>query len=261
MRLADFLPGCHAVLHFGLFAALLLIETAAPRRPIPGGRTRHVLRHFALNALNLLLYGGFAWLAARIGIWQQRHPFGLLHWLSLPSLIAVPLGLFLLDLCDYTFHRLEHHVPLLWRLHRVHHTDPGLDVTTSLRTHPLALLCSWLFMQAGLCLLGGPQWLLVLYFGIGAFVSHWQHANVELLSWRSERVLAWFINTPRVHRRHHSRAAGDAGCNFSDVLSLWDRLLGTYRGPAEDSVRFGVEGYDAPSQQGLSALLQSPRYR
>lgn len=261
MPLAALVPGRPALLHFGLFAVLLAIESVCPRHVVPGGRWPHVRRHLGLNALNLVLYAMFSGLALTLDELRLRQPFGLFMWLQLPSLVQLGLGLLLLDLCDYSFHRLEHAVGFLWRFHRVHHSDPGLDVTTSLRTHPVSLSLSWIYMQAGLWLLGAPQALLVLYFGIGAFVSHWQHANVELLAWRHERIVAFLVNTPRVHRRHHSRRPGDADGNFSDVLSLWDRLFGTYRGPAQSDVRFGVEGLDGPEQQDLLALLRSPEYQ
>jgi sterol desaturase/sphingolipid hydroxylase (fatty acid hydroxylase superfamily) len=201
MPLAALLPDRPALLHFGLFAVLLAIESVQPRHVVPGGRWPHVRRHLGLNALNLVLYAMFSGLALTLDELRLRHSFGLFMWLPLPSLAQLGLGLLLLDLCDYSFHRLEHAVGFLWRFHRVHHSDPGLDVTTSLRTHPVSLSLSWIYMQAGLCLLGAPQALLVLYFGIGAFVSHWQHANVELLAWRHERIVAFLVNTPRVHRR------------------------------------------------------------
>ena len=152
-------------------------------------------------------------------------------------------------------------LPWLWRFHRVHHTDRSPDATTSLRTHPVALVCLSLFMEGGSILIGTPLSVLLLYSGIAAAVSHWQHANVELHSPRTERVLSLLVNPPRVHRRHHSREPGDAHSNFSDVLSIWDRLFGTYRGPSSAPVQFGVSGHDDPPAQTLLGMLRSPLSR
>ena len=162
MRLADFYPAAAPSrrLHFGLFQALLLIETAARVTPFrrPGAA---MLRHFALNALNLLLYGGFAWLAARIGSGSNAIPLACCIGCRFP-VISGATGSASARSRDYTFHRQSIRVPSLWRLHRVHHTDPGGRHDQP--AHPSAgpLICCWLYMQAGLCLLGGSQWLLVL---------------------------------------------------------------------------------------------------
>lgn len=248
-----------ALFHFSAFFALLLLETWRPRQAIPEGRLRHLGRHLWLDVLNLPIYALLGALAERIDGLCQQHRIGLLHQLPLPFWAQLALGLVLLDLCDYWFHRLEHRLPWLWRFHRLHHTDRSPDATTSLRTHPVALVCLSLFMEASSILIGTPLSVLLLYSGIAAAVSHWQHANVELHSPRSERLLALLVNPPRVHRRHHSRAPGDADCNFSDVLSIWDRLFGTHRGPAPAHVQFGVSGHDAPDAQTLLGMLRSPR--
>jgi len=250
-----------AIFHFGAFFALLALETWRPRQPIPVGRLRHIGRHLSLDALNLPIYALLGLLAERIDVLCQQHRIGLLYQLPLPFWAQLTLGLVLLDLCDYWFHRLEHLLPWLWRFHRVHHTDRSPDATTSLRTHPVALVCLSLFMEGGSILIGTPLSVLLLYSGIAAAVSHWQHANVELHSPRTERVLSLLVNPPRVHRRHHSREPGDAHSNFSDVLSIWDRLFGTYRGPSSAPVQFGVSGHDDPPAQTLLGMLRSPLSR
>jgi sterol desaturase/sphingolipid hydroxylase (fatty acid hydroxylase superfamily) len=139
----------------------------------------------------------------------------------------------MLDLFDYCWHRANHRLTPLWRMHKAHHADTAMDVTTALRFHPGELLYSGV-VKALWVVLWGPT--MVAWFLFEALISlcaQFHHSNIDFPD-RVERVLSWFVVTPRYHAAHHAvdRHYGDA--NFSTILSVWDRLFGTYAAPASN---------------------------
>jgi sterol desaturase/sphingolipid hydroxylase (fatty acid hydroxylase superfamily) len=239
-----------------VFLLLFALETRGALREVPR-RARHLAKNLALGAVNLPLHVASGAGTAALAALCELRGLGLLRWLGAPPALSLALGAALLDLTDYWFHRLEHRLLLPWRFHRVHHSDPAVDLSTSLRTHPGALVLHWLYQGVFIALLGVPFGAISLYYTILVAVSHWQHANVDALPPALERAMRWLVNTPPVHRLHHSRSREEAGVNFSDVLSLWDRLFGTYRDPGRE-VAFGLYGHDADSEQAVARLLTSP---
>jgi sterol desaturase/sphingolipid hydroxylase (fatty acid hydroxylase superfamily) len=212
----------------GIFALMAVWEVLAPLRQQAAPRSLRWSNNLALVMLDSVIVRlvfpltavSFAALAAERG-------WGLLNLLDLPLWPALILALLLLDLIIYLQHRLFHAVPLLWRLHRVHHADTEFDVTTALRFHPLEMLVSMAIKLAAIALLGAPA-LAVLVFEIvlnGA--AMFNHANVALPA-RLERVLRLFVVTPDMHRIHHSTRPEEHNRNFGFNLPWWDRLLGSY---------------------------------
>jgi sterol desaturase/sphingolipid hydroxylase (fatty acid hydroxylase superfamily) len=166
----------------------------------------------------------------------------------------------LLDLLRYAVHRCEHAVPLLWRIHALHHSDPDLDVTTSLRHHPLEILLASIPWWLAVIVLDIPGVLLVSY-GLAVFVSEaFQHGNICLPE-RLERWLRPLLVTADMHRIHHSLAPDQANSNYGAVLSVWDRLFGTYTRitrARHRNLRFGVR--ELPGRDCLkpSSMILTP---
>ena len=165
-----------------------------------------------------------------------------------------------MDLAIYLQHRVFHYVPVLWRLHRVHHADLDVDVTTGVRFHPLEILMSLGIKFVVIVSLGAPA-LSVLGFEILLnATSMFNHSNVRLPQ-AVERVLRWFVVTPDMHRVHHSVLRRETDSNFGFNLPWWDRLFGTYRGQPEaghEGMTLGIEPFRDPKELRLGRMLTQP---
>lgn len=189
--------------------------------------------------------------------WASDHGFGLLHWLTLPPLLAGLLAFVLLDLAVYAQHRALHSVSLLWRLHRVHHSDVMLDVTSGLRFHPFEAAVSAFYKAAMVALLGAPL-PAAIAFAIGLnLASLFTHANIRLPQ-RLDRMLRWLFVTPALHRIHHSAAPGELMHNYGFLLNIWDRLFASWRAEPlhGEALQLGLPG--AVGEQRIGKLLADP---
>lgn len=196
---------------------------------------------------------GFALLA------QTRH-WGVFHRLNWPSLIEFLIALLLLDLAIYLQHRLFHHVPVLWRLHRMHHADLDVDVTTGARFHPVEILLSLGIKFAVIVTLGASA-LAVLIFEIGLnATSMFNHSNVRIP--RSvEQILRCLVVTPDMHRTHHSIVRQETDSNFGFNFPWWDRLFRTYRPQPQaghEHMTLGIGQFRDPKELRLDRMLTQP---
>src|SRR4051812_14000518 len=213
----------------GIFAAVAVLEFVLPRRPNDqplGARWAANLGLLLVDvAAQRLTVGAAAFAAA---LWSERQGVGLFHLLSLPGCLAGPLGFVLLDLALWFQHLVTHKVPLLWRLHQVHHADLDVDLTTGIRFHPIEIVLSSLYKAAVAAVLGINPWVVILFEAVLNASAVLTHANV----WLPERVdtaLRWVVCTPDMHRVHHSIVRAETDSNYGFFLSVWDRLFGTMR--------------------------------
>jgi sterol desaturase/sphingolipid hydroxylase (fatty acid hydroxylase superfamily) len=242
----------------GVLTAMLLWEGCRPRRPLTRPRQERWVTNLGLTLLNTVLVrvtvGGVAYTAA---VFAADQGVGLLYWRPLPAWAAAVMTLLVLDFAIYLQHVLFHAVPVLWRLHRVHHADLDFDATTGLRFHPLEILLSLGFKAAVVVLLGAVPWAVVLFEVILNAASVFNHGNVALPE-RLDRWLRWIMVTPDMHRVHHSTRIVETNSNFGFAVSWWDRLCGTYRAqPALGQVgmEMGLSDYRAPLNLGQLILL------
>ena len=168
--------------------------------------------------------GACGFTAAR---WAERAGFGLLHQLPAPVWAAIPLTLLLLDLVSYGWHRANHRVALLWRLHRVHHSDPTFTVSTGVRFHPGELLLSLPIRVAAILLVGASVVAVLIFEVVFTFANLIEHGDIDLAR-PAERLLTPVLVTPALHRRHHTKSGRARDSNFGTIFSTWDRLFGTY---------------------------------
>jgi len=243
-------------------ALLLLWETAAPffaQFRSWRDRGRHALRNVFLAALNALLVSlVFVTLWKGVADWAEARPFGVLNWLPLPGWAHALGAVLLLDCWTYWWHRFGHLLPMLWRFHRMHHSDPQMDVTTANRFHLVEIGLSSGLRLAVIPLAGAHFWEVVLYETLLQAVVQFQHANIGLPGWL-ERALRLLIVTPGMHKVHHSRWRPETDSNFASLLSVWDRVFGSFRMRARlEEIRFGLDGYDAPEKQSVKGLLKTP---
>jgi sterol desaturase/sphingolipid hydroxylase (fatty acid hydroxylase superfamily) len=199
--------------------------------------------------------GGCAFTAAA---WAARNGFGILNQGAVGLWVAYPVTVVLLDLVAYAWHRANHRLPLLWRLHQVHHSDPSFSVSTGLRFHPGELLLSLPVRLAAVVLIGAPVGAVLLFELAFTSANLIVHGDIRLPR-TGEKWLARVCITPALHRRHHAIVRPDRDTNFGTVFSLWDRLLGTY-GDSDSATRIetGLPGLRNPTlSRALVLPLQS----
>lgn len=223
---------------FGMLALMGGWEILAPRRMLTVSKLVRWTNNLGLVFFNSfilrLLFQG-----AAIGMagFAVSNGWGLLNYYDLPFVVAVLLSIVVMDFIIYLQHVMVHAVPMLWRLHRVHHADLDFDVTTGARFHTLEIILSMLIKFATIVVLGPPVLAVVIFEVLLNATAMFNHGNVRLPK-QLDSVLRWFVVTPDMHRVHHSVEDDEANSNFGFSLPWWDRLFGTYR----DQPRAGHEG-------------------
>ena len=253
-----------AVLRASLFLTLLavlgLAEWRWPRHRADPHRWRRWPANLGFGmagALSLRVL--MPWLAVDAALWARHEHVGLLHVLPMPTWLQIALAIVALDLLIYGQHRLMHRVGLLWRMHRVHHSDLALDVSSGVRFHPLEILFSMLLKIAAVLALGAPPVAVLAFEILLNGFAMFTHANLAI----PQRVDAWLrrvVVTPDMHRIHHSVVRDEQDSNFGFHVSWWDRLFGSYRerpAHAQATLPLGLEIFrDAHAQRFDQLLLQ-----
>ena len=198
--------------------------------------------------------------AVGFALFAEERGWGLFNRVALPVWLEFLLALILLDLAVYLQHRLFHHVPALWRLHRMHHADTDLDVTTGARFHPVEILVSLGIKLLTIFPLGAaPPAVLLFEIALNAS-SMFNHSNVRVAP-AIERLLRWLVVTPDMHRVHHSIMRRETDSNFGFNFSWWDRLFGTYRHQPEaghEAMTLGIGQFRDPRELRLDRMLTQP---
>ncbi len=248
-----------------IFLALALLELLHPRlerpelmRALKASRWFTNISILVLSSLMLRIV--FPAAATGVALWREIHGYGLLPIAGLPPLIAGALAFVILDFTVWLEHLLSHKIPALWRIHRVHHSDTGLDLTTSLRFHPLEILLSMLWKSAVILLIGAPAISVLIFEIVLNGAAMFNHANIRLPN-RLDHMLRRLIVTPDMHSVHHSSQPDETGSNYGFNLSLWDRLFATYRAQSRqtpEDMRIGLDTYRNPLPQQLLWSLLLP---
>jgi sterol desaturase/sphingolipid hydroxylase (fatty acid hydroxylase superfamily) len=220
----------------GLFALLCISEAIWPARPRDFRRLDRWPANLFLVILDTaMLRFLFPLLAVGAALWAKAAHFGLFNEAPFPDWIAFAASLLVLDAAIYGQHVALHRIALLWRFHRVHHTDRNVDVTTALRFHPGETALSMGLKLIVVALLGAPPAAVVVFEVALNGMAMFNHANLRLGT-LAEGFLRLFVVTPAMHRVHHSSKQDETDSNYGFNLSLWDRIFGTYRPAAHDSL-------------------------
>lgn len=246
----------------GIFAAMALWEILAPRRALTQPKSSRWLNNIALVVLNtLVLRLLFPAAAVGVAVHAGTQGWGLFNQLAVPGWFAILASVIILDFVIYLQHVMFHAVPVFWRLHRVHHADLDFDVTTGARFHTIEIVLSMLIKFAVIILIGPPVVAVVLFEVILNMTSMFNHSNVRL-PLAADRLIRLLIVTPDMHRVHHSHLEHETNSNFGFNLSLWDRLMGTYRAQPEDGhtgMTIGIDTFnDSATCIKLPRLLWMP---
>lgn len=244
----------------GLIVLVLLfaLEGVLPYYQGRTHRYTHGMRNLALATLSGAMGAALAPLLVFSAQFAARNGWGLCHQLDWNALLCAVLLLVLFDLWMYLWHRANHRIPLLWRFHRVHHSDPAMDSTTALRFHPGEILLSNLANCLVIILLGMSLGVLVLYKTLMVAVILFHHSNVDVPV-GLDRALRAILVPPSMHRVHHSELRQETDSNYGTIFSWWDRLLRSFRLRQDpQAIRFGIGEFDSDAWQRPLRLLTLP---
>lgn len=215
---------------------------------------QNILFQITLTLLNLF----FVSLQVYAIEWLNANEIGLLYLVDLPFWVKLFLGVALYDLTTYWIHRASHKVPLLWRLHRVHHSDTTMDSSTTFRFHPLELI---LIYQTGNILTAGifgtDVTSMALYYFIISIFFFLEHSNLNYPKWLNSTLGLIFV-MPDHHRVHHHQEQYYTDSNFADIFILWDRLFGTFKQIPIEEIKFGLKEFEQDEKQTFWYLMKSP---
>jgi sterol desaturase/sphingolipid hydroxylase (fatty acid hydroxylase superfamily) len=219
---------------------------------------KHAARNLAIALLNNIILGlAFVSVTVMVAGWTEQNEYGLLHVISLPGPVLFLLALVLLDGWMYVWHRANHAVPVLWRFHRMHHSERHMDVTTATRFHLGEHIGASVLRLGLIPLLGFEVWHLVIYDTLVIAITQFHHADISIGRW--DRWLRWLIVTPNMHKVHHSDWRLETDSNYSTVLSVWDRLLGSFRMRSDPkTLVFGLKDFIGPTWQEVWGMLKTP---
>jgi sterol desaturase/sphingolipid hydroxylase (fatty acid hydroxylase superfamily) len=194
--------------------------------------------------------------ACTVARWATDARVGVLNATAVPLWLAVPTTVAALDFVSYVWHRANHVVPVLWRLHRVHHSDSTFTVSTALRFHPGELVLSLPLRLLAVAVLGAPPVAVVVFEALFTVSNLIEHGDIDLPV-KLERAVDSILVTPALHRFHHTRVGLERDHNYGTILALWDRLLGTYRA-SSSAIRVDVGLAEIRGPLDLRAALVLP---
>ncbi|MCB1624032.1 MAG: sterol desaturase family protein [Pseudomonadales bacterium] len=254
-----------ALLRLAIFGAALFMLFLGERvfrwHRVPTGRTSIRIANFGLGAVGALAVRLLLpWAGVAAALAAEQRSWGVLHSLGYSGLAAGMVGFLALDLAIYWQHRVTHSIPLLWRLHRVHHTEEHLDFTSALRFHPVEIVLSAAWRWLVIVALGIPALAVFVFETVLNTAALFNHANLRLPV-RLDRTLRLVLVTPAVHRVHHSIEGSEQHRNFGFNLPWWDWLFASYsresrQGP--DVAQIGVIDRPAPHERPFRRLFIDP---
>ena len=246
---------------FGILAIMFLWEIIAPRRPLTTSKKARWFSNLGLVLIDSVIVRlAFPAGLAGVAFLAQQRGWGLFNQLELSTLLKIIFSVLILDLAIYLQHVMFHSVPLLWRLHMVHHSDMDIDVTTGIRFHPIEILLSLGIKMVVVVLMGAPPASVVIFEIILNGTSMFNHGNVRY-SQPIDSFLRLIVVTPEMHRVHHSTIRWETNSNLGFNFPWWDRLFGTYRPqPAKGHLDMiiGLDQYKEPQKLTFLWLIALP---
>jgi sterol desaturase/sphingolipid hydroxylase (fatty acid hydroxylase superfamily) len=216
------------VFFVGIFALVAIWERMSPRRSMTTSKKVRWISNLGITLINpLVVHLLFPILAVDMALKAQEGGWGFLNNVDLPFWLKLVIGVVVLDLAIYLQHVIFHAIPILWRLHMMHHADLDYDLTTGLRFHPIEIILSMGIKLTVVAALGPPALAVLIFEIILTGMAMFNHGNVLLPS-KIDEMLRYFVVTPDMHRVHHSVIIRESNSNYGFNLSCWDRLFGTY---------------------------------
>lgn len=238
-----------------------IIEGAIPLLPMSyrKSKVRHAAVNFGFTVIHLIIHTFLALIIIFLSDWARDNQFGLVYWLNASVLWTIIISFLALDFFGgWLVHITEHKVPLLWRFHVVHHADNNVDVTTGLRHHPVESVLRGLFFFMGIIVSGAPMYAVMIFQTILVFATAFTHANIRLPRW-IDKALSYVFVSPNMHKVHHHWKQPFTDSNYGAVLSIWDRLLGTFKKLEPGEIRYGLDRYyPNEKDENFAMLMKQP---
>ena len=244
----------------GLMVVFFTLEQVAATQFNYSKRSQHLVNNILFQGVFLL--GNILWAILTVFIieWLSKNQVGLFYFIDLPVWVKLILGIAMIDMVSYWFHRMSHRVPLLWRFHRVHHSDTSMDTSTYFRAHPLEIFF-WFGTSniIAASIFGLDLFTLGVYYLIATPFFIIEHANLRFPRWIDKTFGLVFI-TPNIHRVHHEKGQHLTDSNYADIFIFWDRLFGTYKYKPAEELQIGLAEFDDDAKQTFWYLLKSPLF-
>ncbi len=239
-------PSIRFAIFAAIFAVVAIAEVFSPRRKLLVSKQKRWINNILLNFTDtIILRLVFPILPVGIAFFCAGKGWGMLNYFHFPLWIAAICGVVLLDLTIYWQHKMFHLVPVFWRLHKVHHIDQDIDVTTGLRFHPLEMILSMIIKMTAVAAIGAPPVSVVIFEILLNGTTMFNHGNLYI-PLAADRIIRLLIVTPDMHRVHHSVIVKETNSNYGFNFSFWDRIFQTYRKAPEaghEQMKIGLNGY------------------
>ncbi len=248
-----------------VFATMALLELVSPRLQRHEFESALKKKRWFTNVSMVILSSILLRLvfpAAAVGaaVWAGANQIGLFHMIDVNPWLAGIICFVVLDFAVWFEHLVSHKFSLLWRIHRMHHSDTGFDVTTALRFHPLEIVLSMIWKAGIVVLLGAPALAVLIFEIVLNGCAMFNHSNYNLPT-KIDKVLRLFVVTPDMHRVHHSTNPLETDSNYGFNLPFWDRLFGTYCDQprtGHEKMDIGLREYYAQQASSLGWALAVP---
>jgi len=241
----------------GLIASFFVMEMAFNKPLNFRGKFKHLIQNFLFQLIVIAMASLLGYMIITTFDWIRSNELGIFYWLSIPFWFKIIAGIFLLDIADYWLHRMDHKFPLLWRQHRVHHSDTSMDASTALRQSPTELI----YFTSGELLISVIFGLEIISMNIFLFlllpVFFFQHANLSYPDWL-DKILGWLIVTPNYHKVHHEQNQYYTDTNYGTLFIIWDKLFGTFKTKPINEINYGLQEFEGDKMQSFLYLIRSP---
>ncbi|RYY68002.1 MAG: sterol desaturase family protein [Chitinophagaceae bacterium] len=220
---------------------------------------RHASVNMLFTVIHLVIHTFLAIIIILLSDWCKANQFGLVYWIDAGILATILISFLALDFFGgWLVHITQHKIPLLWRFHVIHHSDNNVDVTTGLRHHPGESLLRGGFFFIGIVLSGAPMYAVMIFQTIIIISTAFTHANISLPK-KLDRILSYVLVSPNMHKVHHHWKQPYTDSNYGAVLSIWDRLLGTFKKLDPSQIRYGLDRYYSNDKdEDIVGLMKSP---
>ena len=217
----------------------------------------HLLQNILLGVVFSL--GNLLWATVTVFSieWLNKNEIGLLYLFTVPLWFKLLLGVMMFDFVNYWVHRTAHRIPLLWRFHRVHHSDTRMDASTNLRGHPAEVVVFGISNIVAAAIFGLDILSLGVFFLILTPILFLEHSNIKFPVWL-DKTFGWVFTTPNIHKLHHEQDQHYTDSNYSDIFIIWDRIFGTFKYKPPSEIKFGLKEFEDDRKQTFWYLIRSP---
>jgi sterol desaturase/sphingolipid hydroxylase (fatty acid hydroxylase superfamily) len=254
----DLLANLQPIVLIIMLILMYAIENMLPYLTPPTNKKTHYKRNFTISLVSFLLNAVVGTLVVMVVEITGKNHWGLLNQLQLPVAVKLIAAILLYDFCSYLAHNLAHKLPFLWRFHRIHHSDSHLNVSSSLRFHPVDVIwAQGIASSAIVILIGMPITAFVIYGSIAIPLLIMQHTNVRFPR-KLEQIASLVIATPGWHKIHHSSEQKETDSHYGDVFTFWDRIFGTWGKKQPHEIEYGLAEFNEDKHHRVGHLFASP---